>query len=598
MKHKKYALFIFLIVTFAYKSSSLYGNNHDPFLKHFSHIFRQFSSFYNDPFDDPFFDDFFSNHRKNTSSNPDEESWYIVVHNDPQQIQQPGQKQLPQQQKSNSPKIQKRYSYQQPQQNISQGSFLPIFGNIGGNTDPRMNQFLGQGQGQTSYKQYDPNSKNKILFSDVLGQKEAIKEVVQVVDFLKNPAEYQKLGAEIPKGILLEGPPGNGKTLLARAIAGEAGCTFIHASGSQFVNKYVGTGADNIRKLFDQARTQAPAIIFIDEIDAIGSREGDENQEYRHTVNELLTQMDGFTQEDNVIVIAATNFSKSLDKALLRPGRFDRIVKLGLPTKIGREEILLHYIKKKNLDPALNTKTLAKEFSTRTPGFSGAELKKLANEAALTAREEKVTTVNIKHFEKAYDKIILGLINELDRSPEQLKRTAYHEAGHVLVKIFTDQPIAKVSILSRGDALGVTFEKEKYENASEYQKEELLNKIMALQGGFVAEKLALNSTRPGASADLEQVNQYANAMVKEFGMGEGELEGITYKGMISDSMKEKFDKEVLKLIQKCKQKTEELLTNKMPLLSKLADRLLEKETLNETDIYKAVGKKMHKDEQT
>ncbi|MCK4517559.1 AAA family ATPase, partial [Candidatus Babeliales bacterium] len=480
-----------------------------------------------------------------------------------------------------------------PQQNgapQNHGGFFPLFGGMQGNMgDPRVGAME---RGQTNFKQYDPKEqKQEVMFKDVLGQKEAINEVSEVVDFLKNPEEYQKLGAEIPKGVLLEGSPGNGKTLLARAIAGEAGCTFIHASGSQFVNKYVGTGADNVRKLFDQARAQAPAIVFIDEIDAIGSRDRDENQEYRHTINELLTQLDGFTQEDNIIVIAATNFAKSLDKALLRPGRLDRIVKVGFPSVRGRRDILKYYIAKKKLDPTLKIEKLADNFSKRTPRFSGAELKKLANEAALAARRDNAKVVNTKHFETAYDKIILGLANDLERTPEQLKRTAYHEAGHTLVKVLTDQPVAKVSILSKGDALGATFEKLKYETASEYQKEELIHKIMALQAGFVAEKVALNSNRPGASADLEQVNQVANAMVKEFGMGSGDLEGITYKGMLSNDMKNKFDKEVLNLVQDCRKKTETLVSQNKPLLKKLADELFKKETLDEAEILKIVGKK-------
>ena len=554
------------------------------------------SSFFNDPFfSNAFGSNSFGSNQANNDNDDYEVQIFIKPSNKQNQLQtpQPQQKQpKPGNQKlaSNSRFVPQHTAPQQQQQQAPQshGGFFPLFGGMQGNmNDPRLGN-----SGQTSFKQYDPKEqKQEVMFKDVLGQKEAINEVSEVVDFLKNPEEYQKLGAEIPKGVLLEGSPGNGKTLLARAIAGEAGCTFIHASGSQFVNKYVGTGADNVRKLFDQARSQAPAIVFIDEIDAIGSRDRDENQEYRHTINELLTQLDGFTQEDNIIVIAATNFAKSLDKALLRPGRLDRIVKVGFPSVRGRRDILKYYIAKKKLDPTLKIEKLADDFSKRTPRFSGAELKKLANEAALAARRDNAKSVNTKHFETAYDKIILGLANDLERTPEQLNRTAYHEAGHVLVKVLTDQPVAKVSILSKGDALGATFEKLKYETASEYQKEELIHKIMALQAGFVAEKVALNSNRPGASADLEQVNQVANAMVKEFGMGSGDLEGITYKGMLSSDMKNKFDKEVLNLVQNCRKKTEALVSQNKPLLKKLADELFKKETLDEAEILKIVGKK-------
>jgi cell division protease FtsH len=446
----------------------------------------------------------------------------------------------------------------------------------------------GPRQPYNQFNQYDPcNTQKKVTFKDVLGQEEAIKEVWEVVKFLKNPAEFHRLGAEMPKGILLEGPPGCGKTLIARAVAGEAGCTFIYASGSQFINKYVGTGADNIRKLFEQARRQAPSIIFVDEIDAVIARKGgDGNEEYHHTVNELLSQMDGFRQEDNVIVIAATNFSQSLDKALLRPGRFDRIVKVGLPLKQGRTDIICHYAKKVLLDNSVNPDDIAKEFAQRTTAFSGAELKKLVNEAALTACREKAKTINKNHFEKAYDKITLGLINHLQRTREQLKRTAYHEAGHALIKVLTKQPIAKVSVLSRGNALGATSTKEKYESVSEYQKEELIQKIMASQGGYLAEKIALNCSRPGVSEDLKRAYEIASAMIKTFGMGAGELEGLRYSEKMSERWKSKFDQAISDLLQNCKQQAEKLITQNKSTLIKLAESILKEETLNENDIYR------------
>jgi cell division protease FtsH len=460
--------------------------------------------------------------------------------------------------------------------------------------NPQLQQLLVGNQMQKQPEQIVPRPQKKVTFRDVIGQEEALKEISEIVDFLKYPEEYKKLGAEMPTGVLLEGPPGNGKTLIARAIAGEANCNFIPAHGSQFINKYVGTGASGVRELFDKARLLAQksgkaTIVFIDELDAIGSRERDENQEYRHTVNELLNQMDGFTQDDNIIIVGATNYLKSIDRALLRPGRFDRTVKIAVPTKKGRREILYHYAEQKTLDPKLSLDNLAENLSKRTTGYSAADLKKLANEAAISARREKETCVHESHFEEAYDKITLGLKNQLERTTEQLKKTAYHEAGHTLVNLLTNQPVAKVSILARGNALGAMFNKEKYESFSEYTRDELVEKIMSLQGGFVAEKLIFNCERPGASNDLERVNNLANAMVKEYGMGEGDIHGITYNGMVSDLMKEKFDSEVLKIVKSCKQKAEKLLAANKGILDKLANEILAKETLTEDEIGKITG---------
>lgn len=561
-------------------------------------------------FNDPFFDDTFN--RLFGEALDGSESYYSVWVNgepvyqgrprrkqipqkQPKQIQQPQvqRPQLQQPQYQTRPQAQKpniqRWQQPTPQANSPFGGFFPLMGQQG---RPGYGQGTAFGKStQQQYQQYNAADEKTVSFKDVLGQDEAIREVSEVVDFLKNPAKYHRLGAEIPKGILLEGPPGCGKTLLARAVAGEANCTFIHASGSQFINKYVGTGADNIRKLFDQARSaNGPAIIFLDEIDAIGSREKDENQEYRHTINELLTQLDGFKEDENVIVIAATNFSKSLDKALLRPGRFDRIIHVGRPSKNGREKILKYYIDKKNMDPAINTDQLAKEFAQRTTQFSGAQLKQLVNEWALVACRKNAPCIVRSHCEEGYDKVTLGLKNDLDRSPEQLKRTAYHEAGHALVKILTDQPVAKMTILSRGDALGATFEKEKYESFSEYQKQELLDKIMALQAGAGAEKVALNCSRPGASADHQQAYGIASAMIKEFGMGNNELNGLRYSRDMSETWKSKFDAEIAQIIHDCREKTEKLLTDNKDLLTKLSEELLEKETMSEEEIYKALGK--------
>lgn len=563
--------------------------------------------FFNDPFfNDPFFNDPFSrpiikrflNEMQNQGNQNKQEdfSYYIVISNEPGQepkIHMGNLKPEDRQKfvQNNNPNPGKANNPGMPNSNpgrakkpVFQPSLFPMgLFPMGGQIDP----MFGQGNRRGQYNQYKPEEqKNKVTFKDVLGQSEAIKEVSEVVDFLKNPNKYHRLGAEMPKGMLLEGPPGTGKTLLARAVANEAGCTFIPVSGSQFVNKYVGQGAANIRKLFDQARGQAPAIIFIDEIDAVGSRERDENQEYRHAINELLTQLDGFRQEDNIIVMAATNFAKSLDEALLRPGRFDRIIKVGLPNKKGREDILRYYMLKKKLSQSVNVNELSKSYASRTTMFSGAKLKKLVNEATLLACRDNSDFVETDHFERAYDKIILGPKNHLERTKKQLERTAYHEVGHLVIKLLTDQPVAKVSILSMGDSLGSTQEKEQYETASEYQKDELLNKISGLYGGFAAEKVFLNSTRPGASGDLERVDQIARFMIRECGMGEGELEGIVCKkNKITNEMESKFEGEELRIKHLCRQKAENLLNNNKDLVHKFAKELLNKEVLTEQEIY-------------
>ena len=495
------------------------------------------------------------------------------------QIQNPPTPQMPPQTSQKPPQVQRGPNPQQTP--FLGGGFFPFIG-FGG--DPSAMEQTPPGQ-TGPYNQYNADNQNrKVTFADVLGQKEAIEEIKEVVDFLKNPAKYKEIGAEIPKGILLYGPPGNGKTLLARAIAGEAECTFIHTSASNFVNKYVGTGADNIRKLFEQARKQAPAIVFVDEMDAIGNRESDENQEYRHTINELLTQLDGFTQDDNVVFICATNFKESIDKALLRPGRIDRRVEISQPTKSGRRDILNYYFKAKTFDLFIDKQKLAEDLSERTIGFSGAELKKLANEAALEAVRCGQKHIDIKNIEVAYDKILLGLSKNWERTKEQIEHTAYHEAGHTLVKLLTNQPVAKVSVFSRGDALGVTMGKEKYETTSDYSKEELLNKIMGSLGGYMAEKVVYESTKPGVSSDLKHASDIAHNMIKKWGMGNADLECLVYDNMQSDQMRVKFDNEISKLISECKKNTESIILANRELLNSLTQELLKKETLSEEEI--------------
>jgi cell division protease FtsH len=458
----------------------------------------------------------------------------------------------------------------------------------GNNNNTYLHQLLGiQQQPEEKPK---AKAQKTVTFKDIIGQEAAVNEVKEIVDFLKHPEEYHALGAEMPKGILLDGPPGTGKTLLARAIAGEANCNFIVSHASQFICKYVGTGASAIRELFDQARAnKGPTIVFIDELDAIGNRDRNENQEYRHTINELLNQMDGFHADENIVVMAATNHLKSVDSALLRPGRFDRTVNVPLPTRDGRQETLEYYLKQRKLDELVDVKKNAESFAKRTTGFSGADIKKLSNEAALAARREESKVVTQKHIEEAYDKMLLGLKTNFKRSEEQLKRTAYHEAGHTVIRLLTEMPVAKVSILSRGNALGATFSKEKHEQFSDYNKEELIYKLMSLQGGFAAEKVCMNVVTPGASNDLERVNNLANAMIKEYGMGTGKLAGVTYRGMVSNEMKQLFDAEVLNLIQSSKAKTIQMIEENKKLVALIAENLLEKETLHEDEIYQITG---------
>ena len=434
------------------------------------------------------------------------------------------------------------------------------------------------------------NTFQPITFDDVIGLDEVIEEVYEVVDFLKNPTKYQALGAKIPRGILFEGPPGAGKTMLARALAYEANANFIYKSGSEFVNKYVGVGADTVRNMFLEAKkisiaTKKPTIIFVDEIDSIGSREKSYLSGVDATINELLNQMDGFFKDDRVIVIAATNSIQSLDTALLRPGRFDRKITVPLPTQDGRKKIFKYYLDKIALNSSLQPEEIASHFAKQTTGLSGADLANLVNESALTAAREKAVMITMKHLETAYDRISLGLKTKLDRTPEQLKRTSSHEAGHTVMALLTKQPVSKVTILSRGHAEGVTFTKEKYEYTSMYTKDELLDQIMISQGGFVAEQIMFGIKTPGAQSDLQHANKLAQKMVNSFGMGDGALESRTIDSVSSEASKKEFDDAVSKILEECKKQTIEMLTNKKELLEKMTEALLEKETLGEQEIY-------------
>ncbi len=362
----------------------------------------------------------------------------------------------------------------------------------------------------------------KVTFTDVAGCDEAKQEVVEIVDFLKDPAKFKRLGATIPKGVLMVGPPGTGKTLLAKAIAGEAKVPFFSISGSDFVEMFVGVGASRVRDMFEQAKRHAPCIIFIDEIDAVGrhrgSGTGGGHDEREQTLNQMLVEMDGFEGNEGIIVIAATNRADVLDKALLRPGRFDRQVMVGLPDIKGREQILNVHLKKLPSHTGVDVKVLARG----TPGFSGAQLANLVNEAALFAARRNKNTVDMHDFEDAKDKIYMGPERKsMVIRDEERRATAYHEAGHAIVAEILPKtdPVHKVTIMPRGWALGVTWQLPEQDAISHY-KDKMLNEISILFGGRIAEEIFINQQSTGASNDFERATKMARAMVTKYGMSD------------------------------------------------------------------------------
>jgi len=446
--------------------------------------------------------------------------------------------------------------------------------------------------GKSGARMFLPSS-IKENFSSVAGVAEAKEELADVVDFLKNPEKYQRLGAKITRGVLLIGEPGNGKTLLARAVAGEANCPFFSISGSNFIEVFVGVGAARVRDLFAQARKHAPSIIFIDEIDAVGRHRGSGmgggNDEREQTLNQLLAEMDGFeVSHTPVIVIAATNRVDVLDKALLRPGRFDRKVTVPYPDLKSREEILSVHMQNVIVNDGVSIQTLAQG----TPGFSGADLGNLINEAAIIASKQNNDVITMDDFEAARDKIMLGKESKSIRLTQQDKKLiAYHEAGHALVRLLLPEdsdPLHKVTIIPRGSALGVTHylpEREKYITT----KEEMEASIMSALGGRVAEEIVFNKLTTGAYSDFRAANQITRNMVTHYGMS-SELGQIIYSQQHGDfaySQKtaEKIDAEVHRLTSLYHTKTRELLEANRDKLDKLAEALLEKETMYADEIY-------------
>jgi cell division protease FtsH len=441
----------------------------------------------------------------------------------------------------------------------------------------------------------------QITFTDVAGIDEAKAELTEIVDFLKNPERYQKLGGRIPKGVLLSGRPGTGKTLLARAVAGEAGAPFFSISASEFVEAIVGIGASRVRDLFKQAKEAAPAIIFIDELDAIGrSRSpgmgfGGGNDEREQTLNQILTEMDGFEANLAVIVLGATNRPEILDAALLRPGRFDRRVAVPAPDKDGRASILAVHTRSLPLDDDVNLERLA----STTPGMVGADLANLANEAALMAARRRHEKVEMGDFTDALEKIVLGAPRGTVLSPEDRKRVAYHEAGHALVGMLTPgaDPVRKVSIIPRGQALGVTFSAPDDDRAN-YEEAWLLAKIKVALGGRVAEEIVFGTITTGAESDIQQLTQIARGMVGRWGMSSAigpiavlaqDQNGPLLPGSqaASERTQRLIDDEVRRIVEESYADVHRLLTEHRDQLESLTEALLRDETLDEDPAYAA-----------
>ena len=457
--------------------------------------------------------------------------------------------------------------------------------------------------GKSHAQMYGKNDK-KVTFADVAGQKEAKNELQEVVDFLRHPDRFVKIGARIPRGVLLVGPPGTGKTLLARAVAGEAGVSFLHTSGSDFVEMFVGMGAARVRDLFAEARKNAPCIIFIDELDAVGRARGSGlgggHDEREQTLNQMLVEMDGFSSDPGVIVMAATNRPDVLDPALLRPGRFDRQVVVSLPDVQERLDILRIHVKKVKTEADVDLPRIARA----TPGSSGADLANLVNEAALFAARANRVTVSMDDFEKARDKILLGVAREsVYMTDDEKKATAYHEAGHTLLHYYLKSvdPLHKVTIIPHGRALGLTMslpEKDSYTKNQSY----LEDRIKICMGGYVAEDIVYGETTTGTSNDIKQATEMARRMVTEWGMSDlGFISlanddeplflgrEIAQHKDYSEETARRIDQEIHKILDRCMDETRTILTEHRDQLDRLTEALVEKETLDDKDIREMFG---------
>jgi cell division protease FtsH len=466
-----------------------------------------------------------------------------------------------------------------------------------------MRQMQGGGKGgafsfgKSKARLVDENS-NTVTFGDVAGCDEAKEEVFEIVDFLKDPQKFQKLGGHIPHGVLLVGPPGTGKTLLARAIAGEAKVPFFSISGSDFVEMFVGVGASRVRDMFENAKKNAPCIIFIDEIDAVGRHRGagmgGGNDEREQTLNQMLVEMDGFESNSGVIVVAATNRSDVLDRALLRPGRFDRQVHVGLPDIRGREQILQVHMRKVPISPDVNAAVLARG----TPGFSGADLANLVNESALFAARRNKRSVDMQDFEDAKDKIYMGPERKSAVMREEERRnTAYHESGHAVVaKVLPKaDPVHKVTIMPRGMALGVTWQLPEFDRVNLY-KDRMLEELAILFGGRAAEEVFLNSMSTGASNDFERATKMARDMVTRYGMSDS-LGTMVYvdteqQGMfgpnssksVSELTQQKVDAEIRSLIDSQYALAKSILENNKDKVEAMVQALMDWETIDAEQI--------------
>jgi cell division protease FtsH len=458
--------------------------------------------------------------------------------------------------------------------------------------------------GRSGARRYE-HSSQRTTFKDVAGIDEAEEELIEVVDFLRNPERYTKVGGAIPRGVLLAGPPGTGKTLLARAVAGEADVPFFSISASEFIEAIVGVGASRVRDLFKQAKEAAPAIIFVDELDAIGRSRGGGgglggHDEREQTLNQILTEMDGFTGTEGVIVLAATNRPEVLDTALLRPGRFDRRVFVNPPDRDGRRKILEVHTRSVPLADDVRLEDIA----STTPGMVGADLRNLVNEAALTAARRSHERVTAADFSDALEKIVLGTERRITLSPEERERTAYHESGHAVLGMLEPgaDPVRKVSIIPRGRALGVTFqspESDRYGYGADY----LRGRIVGALGGRAAEEIVYGDVTTGAESDLEQVTSIARQMVGRWGMSDaiGLVSVLPAPGSEvqllpgadgaapSEATRELVDAEVRRIVDECYVKAVARLRENRDRLDSLARALLDKETLDERDAYAAAG---------
>jgi cell division protease FtsH len=458
--------------------------------------------------------------------------------------------------------------------------------------------------GRSTARRFERSGQERVTFHDVAGIDEAEQELVEIVDFLKNPRRYTRLGARIPRGVLLYGPPGTGKTLLARAVAGEAEAAFLSLSASEFVEAIVGVGASRVRDLFKQAKESAPAIVFVDELDAIGrSRAGNVggvtggHDEREQTLNQILTEMDGFEPGTNVIVLAATNRPEILDPALLRPGRFDRRIAVQPPDKTGR----LHILRIHTRSVTLASEVDLDQIAASTPGATGADIALLVNEAALFAARRDHPAVEQRDFTDAIEKIVLGAERQIVMTDADRRRTAYHESGHALVGMLTPgaDPVRKVSIIPRGQALGVTLSTPETDRYS-YGREELIAKIKVALGGRVAEQTVYGDVTTGAESDIQNLTRIARGMVARWGMSEeigpvaiadGSQDGFLLPGAppVSPSMQERVDDETRRIVDEAEDEVTDLLERERHRLDALAEALLERETLDQEDAYRLAG---------